>query len=273
MSVKIRASVLLLFLALLPAHFLLQGCSFMPGNSSTSSAECAASATAAATATLPPPPANFTPMPADAPGKEPLADYARKRMEKFAAQDLASLQNATVFLGDSLTERFAVEQYFPNERVVNRGIGGDSMGGVRHTGVLNRLESTVYNLSPRRIILMIGFNDVAYSAGTPFDVKLLQYDYLVWKLRHDLPNTELWCVSVLPAREQFAEKNPAIRDFDANAAKAAKLYGAHWLDIYNEFLDENGVLKKEYAADSVHLSKAGCELLARLYNEHIFQAK
>lgn len=222
---------------------------------------------------LPDPPKGFVPVELSDPGKEPAGDYKIKRLEVFAKEDISKLQNGTVFLGDSITDRYPVEKFYPNMLVINRGIGGDTMGGVRHQGVYNRLDSTVYNLHPKRIILMIAFNDIAYSVGTPFETKLIQYDYLVWKIRHDLPNTELWCISVLPAREKFASKNESIQKFNIHAGEAAKKYGAHWLDIYNLFLDEKGELKKELAFDSVHPSEQGYELLTQIYMDKIFPRK
>jgi lysophospholipase L1-like esterase len=222
---------------------------------------------------LPPPPAGFTPMEADAPGKEKISDFAKQRMEVFAKEENAQLQGGIVFLGDSMTNRFPVEIYFPKMLVVNRGIGGDTMGCIRHYGVYNRLESTVYNLHPQKIIMMIGANDLILSAGTPFETKLVQYEYLVWKIRNDLPDTELWCVSVLPARLKFANKNVPIRKFNQQGKKVAKKYGAKWLDAYPRFLDVQGELKKELAIDSVHLSPAGYDLLASLYRKTIFSRK
>lgn len=220
---------------------------------------------------LPDPPKGFVPMESDAPGKEKNGDYKDKRLAVFAREDISKEQNATVFLGDSITDRYPVEKYFPNELVVNRGIGGDTMGCVRHMGVYNRLDYTVYNLHPKRIILMIAFNDIAYSAGTPFETKLLEYDYLIWKIRHDLPNTELWCISVLPARGHFADKNQDIQKFNIHAGEVGRKYGAHWLNIYNQFLDDKGELKQEYAADAVHPSPAGYALLTEIYNKEIFK--
>ena len=119
-------------------------------------------------AKLPPPLEGFTPMELTDPGKEPHGDYKTKKLEVFAKEDISKLQHGTIFLGDSITDRYPVNKFYPNMLVINRGIGGDTMGGVRHQGIYNRLESTVYNLHPKRIILMIAFNDIAYSAGTPF---------------------------------------------------------------------------------------------------------
>ena len=109
---------------------------------------------------LPPPPVGFIPMEADTPGKEKISDFAKQRMEVFAKEDIAKVQRGIVFLGDSMTNRFPVEKYFPNLKVINRGIGGDTMGCIRHYGVYNRLESTVYNLHPKKIIMMIAIMTV-----------------------------------------------------------------------------------------------------------------
>ena len=230
-------------------------------------------ATMKTTKILPSPPVGFAPMEVETPGKEKISDFAKQRMEMFAKEDIARLQQGIVFLGDSMTNRFPVEIYFPKMLVINRGIGGDTMGCIRHYGVYDRLASTVYNLHPKKIIMMIGANDLILSAGTPFETKLIQYEYLVWQIRKDLPDTELWCISVLPARLKFANKNNDIHKFNEYERQRVKKYGAKWVDAYPQFLDESGELKKELAADSVHLSPAGYDLLVKIYKKQIFKMK
>ena len=212
----------------------------------------------------------FQPMALDHVDKEPVSRYRQARLETFAAEDTSALQGTTVFVGDSITHRFPLQRFFRGQRVVNRGIGGDTMGGIRHQGVLNRLESTVYNLGPTRIILMIAVNDIIWSRGTAFATKLAQYEYLIRTIRRDRPDTELWCVSVLPVRGKYAGKNKAIQRFNRYAAKVARQHGAQWLDLYRHFLNDEGELLEKLAIDNVHLSRRGYRRLAAYYKRKIF---
>ncbi len=221
-------------------------------------------------AQLPPPPEGIIPMEVGAPGKLAPDPHIPGRLAVFAKEDISKLQNRTVFLGDSITQMFDLNKFFPEIKTVNRGVGYDGMGLLEKYGVYNRLASTVYNLHPKQIILMIGVNDIGNLSTDPGDKRFLQYDYLVWKLRHDLPNTELWCISLLPTGDPYSNMNPTIRIFNAHAEQVANKYHAHWLNIYPNFLNENNIFKKEYTQDGLHPSQTGFAILANIYRNKIF---
>ena len=63
-----------------------------------------------------------------------------------------------VMLGNSLTERGFWSEYFPDKRVLNRGIGGD-----RIVGMLARLDPIVGG-QPRAIFIMAGVNDLVFTS-------------------------------------------------------------------------------------------------------------
>ena len=216
------------------------------------------------------PPFGFVPMEDTTEGKQAIPEYTKKRMGIFAKQDISKLQNGTVFLGDSITEGFHIEKYFPEELVINRGIVSDHIGGFNYYGVYNRLDSTIYNLHPKRIIMMIGVNDAPGMTADSTDKKLVQYDYQVWKIRHDLPDTELWCISLMPTRNKYSYLNPIIKNFNIHAKEAAMKYNAHWLDIYPSFINETRELKEEITRDGLHVNSAGYDILAQLYKDNIF---
>src|SRR3954465_549572 len=52
--------------------------------------------------------------------------HYQNRAKAFKDQNLAF--NNVVLLGDSIPEGFDVAKYFPGRRVLNRGIGADSIG-------------------------------------------------------------------------------------------------------------------------------------------------
>ncbi len=57
-----------------------------------------------------------------------------------------------LFIGDSLTEWFKLEKYFPDVDIINEGIAGDTT-----YGVLERLDKVI-DISVDMIFLMIGIN-------------------------------------------------------------------------------------------------------------------
>jgi lysophospholipase L1-like esterase len=112
--------------------------------------------------------------PADAatvlPGKGPLQTWtgytnvwARRHAEW--RQNTNNQSGAVVFLGDSITEGWkTLAKDFPDLKVVNRGIGGDTT-----RGVLYRLNADVLALKPAAVVLLIGINDIGLG-GKPEDI-------------------------------------------------------------------------------------------------------
>lgn len=71
-------------------------------------------------------------------------------------------QQAIVFLGDSITQGWgsALSTSFPDLKVANRGISGDTT-----RGVLIRLQEDVITLNPTAVVLLIGTNDLEENAA------------------------------------------------------------------------------------------------------------
>jgi lysophospholipase L1-like esterase len=203
-------------------------------------------------------------------GKTGPGTYAKNRIAVFDKENIKALQNGTIFLGDSITERYPLAQYYPKMKVINRGIGGDTMGGLKYYGVYERLESTVYNLHPKKIILMIGINDLMWIPSVPLEKKFDQYANLLWTLRKNLPKTEIYCVTTLPVKGKYAKFNGDVIKFNEHGKETALKYNAHWIDAYSLLKDDQGMLNKDYAADAVHLNPAGLTILTNLYNHEVF---
>ena len=82
--------------------------------------------------------------------------FVGDQSREFYLYDEYRKKPATVFLGDSLTDFYPLEEFFAGEDVVNRGIAGD-----KTTDVLKRLEE-IKALRPSRLFLQIGINDMIY---------------------------------------------------------------------------------------------------------------
>jgi lysophospholipase L1-like esterase len=80
----------------------------------------------------------------------------REQWSKDKEQD----QNAVVFFGDSITQGWkSLVQDFPNLKVANRGVSGDTTRGLR-----TRLQGDVLDLHPKAVSILIGTNDLDQGA-------------------------------------------------------------------------------------------------------------
>ena len=64
------------------------------------------------------------------------------------------LDENIVFFGDSITEVYKVDEFFPKRNVINSGISGD-----RTENLLERMDD-VYRYNPSKVFLLIGINDL-----------------------------------------------------------------------------------------------------------------
>ena len=65
-----------------------------------------------------------------------------------------------VFMGDSITDLWRLEEYFPSKPYVNRGIGGQTT-----PQMLVRMYPDVIDLKPAIMVVLAGTNDVARNTG------------------------------------------------------------------------------------------------------------
>src|ERR1700687_2751129 len=61
-----------------------------------------------------------------------------------------------VFLGDSITDLWRLNEYFPDRDFVNRGISGQLA-----SQMLGRMKADVTDLHPAAVVILAGTNDLA----------------------------------------------------------------------------------------------------------------
>ena len=155
-----------------------------------------------------------------------------------------------VFLGDSITEGGPWEELFPDLRVRNRGIGGDTSEGVLH-----RLEQ-ISRATPAKVFLLIGTNDL--FRGDAEDEIVANITEILDRLKQETPDTEVYLQSVLPRAPSY---RAAVEALNARLSEVALEHGSAWVDLYTAFLDpETGGIRAELSNDELHLLGPGYAL-------------
>lgn len=186
-------------------------------------------------------------------------DWWTKRHESFneAAKkgDIGLLM-----IGDSITHGWEGhpelwERFFGKYKPLNLGIGGDQ---TQH--VLWRLDhGNIDGLSPKAAVLMIGTNN---SNGDDYTAEEISEGIIaiVNKLRERLPETKVLILAIFPRGEGPSpqrEKNAKASELASKIADDEKVF---YLDIGQEFLEEDQTLTKEIMPDLLHLSDKGYEI-------------
>lgn len=172
---------------------------------------------------------------------------------------LPVIENSTIMIGDSLTERGNWESFFPGKNIINFGISGDNS-----EGVLKRIQQTI-DRNPSKVFLMIGTND--FYAPSPGNF-IPNYDEIVKTLTTSLPNTKIYVQSMLPARNNL-RNNSEIESLNLKIQTIAAKYSVTYLDLYPEFIDNYGFLREEYTVDNLHLNDAGYQNWVELITQYM----
>ena len=199
--------------------------------------------------------------------------YYNAKCESYVAQNFNLSRGQIVFIGDSITDLCPLDDYYADLDLAcyNRGIGGDTT-----SGVLARLEVSVFDLAPSKVVLLIGTNDIN---GNVENEKILEnYGRILSEIRTKLPDTEIYMMSVIPQNEDLetyseikvAETTERILSLNVELRKlAVNDEKIHYFDLFSLLADENNRLKKQYSDDGIHLNAGGFEVWSGLIKPHL----
>jgi len=181
-------------------------------------------------------------------------DERRKEFAVRAEQE----QGAVVFLGDSITDWWTgLAAAFPEIRVANRGIAGDTA-----RGLLARLQDDVLSLRPRAVVLLIGTNDLAVGA-TPAQVTANVRDLLALIAESDPECPVVLCL-VMPRRPRPGLFPDLLLDLNARLRAVADVRrGITLCDSWTPFADELGRPRPSEFPDGLHPNENGYEIWGR----------
>ncbi|MBK1858118.1 GDSL-type esterase/lipase family protein [Cerasicoccus arenae] len=184
-------------------------------------------------------------------------------------------EQRVVFYGDSITDIWKLDDYFPEEGFINRGIGGQDTSQMRA-----RLEQDVLALQPSVVWFLGGTNDIAkgYSNQAVLD------NVRAMAVRCKEQGIKLIICSILPisdyhkdreARLERSELRPPERILKINEglSRIATEEDAVYLDLFSLMVDENGQLPADLANDGLHPNDKGYDIMAPQVLKAVNKAK
>lgn len=154
------------------------------------------------------------------------------------------------FLGDSLTDGYDLEQFYPQFVTANRGIGGDTTFTLEE-----RLQLSVFDLKPKVAVLLIGANNM----DTMFD----NYEAILQGLQNNLPDTKVVLLSLTAmGGEHWGPKNQLAAYNNVKIKLLAKKYGFTFVDLYSVLYDVSiGEVYEGYTVDGGHFTELGYSVI------------
>ncbi|HXH49592.1 MAG TPA: SGNH/GDSL hydrolase family protein [Terriglobia bacterium] len=177
-----------------------------------------------------------------------------------------------VFLGDSITDGWKLEKFFPGKSYVNRGISGQTT-----PQMLVRMYPDVIDLKPDAVILLAGTNDVAGNTG-PETAKMIEENYKAITELAQAHHIKVILCSLTPVSDytehpQTKRRPPAqILELNAWIKSYTARVNATFADYYSALVDSKGMLKDGYSNDGLHPNDRGYALLVPVAEDAIGKA-
>jgi lysophospholipase L1-like esterase len=205
-----------------------------------------------------------------------FGQLARYRDADSRLKPPAAGENRVVFFGDSITDIWHLDEYFPSKPYINRGISGQTT-----PQMLVRFRQDVIDLHPKAVVILAGTNDIAGNTG-PMRLEDIEANYASLAELARAHQIKVIYSSVLPvhnytpaSQDFFAQRSPEkilqlnrwLRDY-CNSESGGCLY----LDYFSALVDDKGLLKRELADDGLHPNAAGYKIMVPLAEKAIAQA-
>jgi lysophospholipase L1-like esterase len=207
--------------------------------------------------------------------RDDFGELARYRDANAALKPAGPGENRVVFFGDSITDIWHLEEYFPGKPYLNRGIGGQTT-----PQMLVRFRQDVIDLHPKVVVILAGTNDIAGNTG-PMRLEDIEANYASFADLARVNNIRVVLSSVLPVHNYTPQSQnmyagrPPEKIFELN--RWLKTYvAAHpdclYLDYFTPMVDDKGLLKRDLAEDGLHPNAAGYKIMVPLAEATISQA-
>jgi lysophospholipase L1-like esterase len=203
-----------------------------------------------------------------------FGQLGRYRDANAALKPPAPGENRVVFFGDSITDIWHLDEYFPGKPYLNRGIGGQTT-----PQMLVRFRQDVIDLHPKVVVILAGTNDISGNTG-PMRLEDIEADYASLAelaVAHDI---RVVFSSVLPvhnytekSKDFFAQRSPEkILELNRWLKNYCESHHLAYLDYFSTMVDEKGLLRKDLADDGLHPNAAGYKMMAPMAEAAIEKA-
>ena len=185
-------------------------------------------------------------------------EHWKKRYALFQDEPVSAPENAFLFLGDSITEEFPLNKFFPGWPTVNRGIKGDHIDGV-----IERIDISAIKLKPRCLFLMIGINDIGDRRSNAYMKN--QYEKLFSLLLSELKKTQIFIQSLLPVGiERGLNALKQVKEINSYLFAYSHAHNLNFIELFNKYTGTNGFLDPKFSEDGLHLNQDGYGIWAQI---------
>ena len=203
-----------------------------------------------------------------------FGELAHYRAANAALPPVRAGEQRVLFFGDSLTDFWKLDHFFPGRGYINRGISGQTT-----SQMLVRFRQDVIDLQPHVVIILAGTNDIAGNTG-PVSLEDIEKNYATMAELTRVHHIVTIFTSVTPVngdvpgkRELFDARptseilalNTWLRNYCASS-------GDLYVDYFTPMADPRGQMQRPLSDDGLHPNEAGYRIMSPLAERAIEKA-
>jgi lysophospholipase L1-like esterase len=194
-------------------------------------------------------------------------DRWEKYVAAFEESDRAAPppKGETVFVGSSTIHRWDVASYFPDLKIINRGIDGTEL-----SDAVRYVDRLVLRYEPRLVVVYAGDNDI--GGGKLSEQVSVDFERFERAVHAKLPQTRILYIGIKPSPLRWLQidrmrlANQVIRAICERDDRLA------FLDFDNLMLGWDEKPRRElYVEDGLHLSPQGYHLWTTVLRPYLIQ--
>jgi lysophospholipase L1-like esterase len=183
-----------------------------------------------------------------------------KEVLAFEALDRTSSapKGEIVFVGSSTIVAWDSARYFPDLKVVNRGLWGSAL-----IDTVRLVDRIVIPYAPRLVVLYAGDNEI--DSGFSSEDVAIQFERFIKAVHAKLPQTRIVFIGIKPSPQRWLTIDRARAANDAIRTLCGRDDRVAFLDVDGAMLGFDEKPRKElFLDDGLHLSAKGYELWTTL---------
>ncbi|MEK3787088.1 MULTISPECIES: GDSL-type esterase/lipase family protein [Paenibacillus] len=181
--------------------------------------------------------------------RDDLAPTSSEPVATSQSPSYKELYQASVFLGDSITEGLAYHDVLDE---------GNVLAGAGKTAEFTLMEDDVDRLverKPERVFIQLGSDDILWPTDDPMEYSLSHYAKLIDNIKARLPKAKITLLSVTPVNADAEKKEPRygnIQEYNAGLETLADQKQVEYVDL-TSLVTEHADL---YDTDGIHFQAA-----------------
>lgn len=188
-----------------------------------------------------------------------------KQKIEIKEKEVYTLDPNYVFLGDSITEYYPLEEFYEDLPVVKSGIAG-----YETQDILDRMDEMVYRYNPSKVFLLIGTNDFSKSMKEKSDEEVANNIYeIIEKIQEKRPLAKIYLESIYPTTLEYKERvintNKLLKEY-------CEKHQITYIDLYEVLKkkdEDDEEFSKEYSDDGLHPNHRGYEVITETLMPYI----